>query len=96
MSSIEQLRAGGASIRRIAILLGISRNTVRRYLRRAHCPRKPPVWRGRAIELFSACRNGAEVARKLRDEGFAISTRSVQRVVQPARFVEPRHFDATG
>jgi hypothetical protein len=88
MPSIHDLRACGTSIRRIAILLGISRNKVRRHLRGPRGPKLSPPWHGRAIELFGVCgRNGAEVARRLREEGCAVSIRGVQRVVRQARVI---------
>ena len=78
----------GASVRKIAVVLGISRNTVRRHVRRAtHGSAFPPpldaapAWRARAGELVDM--HGPIVATvlasTLRGVGYVVSARSVQR-----------------
>lgn len=83
---LRELEASGAGIRRIAVLLGISRNTVRRYVR-PDIPTPTRVerpWRDRAAELYlgPCLGNAAAVARALRSEGFAAEERAVQRVIR--------------
>lgn len=74
-----RLQAAGASISRIAALLGADRKTVRRWLRLGHAPlwRKPP--RGSMLDAYAAfvdrrwaegCRNAAQLWRELVDLGF--------------------------
>lgn len=74
-----RLHAAGASISRIAALLGADRKTVRRWLRLGHAPlwRKPP--RGSALDAYAAfldrrwvegCHNAARLWRELVDLGF--------------------------
>jgi transposase len=86
---IEALRRAGASIRRIVTALRLSRNTVRAYIRRGGPARRraPPEWFARAVELFEErCKgNASAVARVLRTQGVAVSTRTVQRVLRAAR-----------
>lgn len=75
-----RLREAGASISRIAALLGAERKTVRRWLRLGHAPlwRKPR--RGSLLDAHAAyldrrwaegCRNAAQLWRELVGRGFA-------------------------
>jgi hypothetical protein len=92
VQELWDLRAKGTSVRRTAILLGISRNTVRAYIRRGvHDSAFPPapttaqLWRARLSELLLASdgkSTGVSLAQILRAEGFELSTRSVQREVR--------------
>jgi transposase len=88
VSRLQALRTSGASIRRIVMLLGISRNTARRYLRQGPPqPRIAPEWQERALQLFDTrCKgNASSVARVLRNEGVVVSTRTIQRLVRARR-----------
>lgn len=87
LSQLDQLVSTGKGIRRIAILLGISRNTVRRYVRptdrqRVNRSRAKPAWHARALELQAICSNAAVITSALHCEGVVVSTRSVQRVIK--------------
>lgn len=88
LQQLWDLRMGGASVRRIAVVLGISRNTVRRHVRRATqgSAFPPPLdaaspWRARARELADTQGPimATVLATTLRGEGFTVSARSVQR-----------------
>jgi len=88
-SELQRLHDSGASIRRIAIALQISRNTIRRYIRNGP-PQRPtiPAWHLRALELFedADCKgNASAIARVLRAENVHVTSRSVQRVVREKR-----------
>jgi transposase len=102
LQQLWDLRASGASLRRIAVVLGISRNTVRRHVRRASGSTFPPpldatpAWRLRARELVAA--HGpvmaTVVAATLRAEGHAVSARSVQRELAALRDQQRAALDA--
>jgi predicted transcriptional regulator len=94
---------GGASLRKIAVVLGISRNTVRRHVRRAtHGSGFPPpldatpAWRTRAREIVAM--HGPVMATilaaTLRGEGFTVSARSVQRELACLRLERATALDA--
>lgn len=86
IQSLWDLRAAGAGARRIAITLAISRNTVRRYLRRgadgslfpSPMP-EAPAWHARAGHMLADESNASAVAVALRAEGVFVSARTVQR-----------------
>jgi hypothetical protein len=93
----------GASLRKIAVVLGISRNTVRRHVRRAaHGSGLPPAldttpqWRARAREIVAM--HGpimaTILAATLRGEGFTVSARSVQRELACLRSERATALDA--
>lgn len=88
LQQLWDLRATGTSIRRIAVVLGVSRNTVRRYVRRAvHGSGFPPpldarpAWpaKARAIIALDPALTSRSIAARLRVEGIVVSMRSVQR-----------------
>jgi transposase len=101
LQQLWDLRASGASLRKIAVVLGISRNTVRRHVRRATGSVFPPsvdatpAWRTRARELVAE--HGPVMATilaaTLRSEGFTVSARSVQRELAALR-AEQRTLDS--
>jgi transposase len=75
-----RLRAAGASISRIAALLGAERKTVRRWLRLGHAPLWTKPRRGSVLDAHAAhldrrwaegCRNAAQLWRELLGLGFA-------------------------
>ena len=103
LQQLWDLRAAGASLRKIAVVLGISRNTVRRHVRRAaHGSVFPPpldatpAWRTRARAL--AADHGPIMATilaiTLRSEGFVVSARSVQRELAALRAEQRAQLDA--
>ena len=103
LQQLWDLRMGGASLRKIAVVLGISRNTVRRHVRRAtHGSGFPPAldatppWRTRARELVSE--HGPVMAtilaNTLRGEGYTVSARSVQRELASLRAEKSSALDA--
>ncbi len=89
------LHRQGWGSRRIAVALGMSRNTVRRYLRQGGwCACRVPERRGRLAgledwlaERFQRHRGNAEVVRQelLGEPGIAVSLRTVQHAVAPLR-----------
>jgi hypothetical protein len=90
LDELERLRALGTGVRKMAVLLGVSRNTVRRYVR-GGAVRRPasvggPSWFGRAVALYdgmgTCAGNATAVARILDAEGVVISARSVQRAMK--------------
>jgi transposase len=91
LQQLWDLRASGASLRGVAVALGISRNTVRRYVRRAvHGSAFPspadvtPVWHARVRELLAEQGPGVRATRlatQLRAEGLVVTARSVQRTL---------------
>lgn len=90
LQQLWDLRSNGTSLRTIAVRLAISRNTVRRYVRRAVTGSSfpvtyetAPVWHARAREIMDA-REGIRattLATELRAEGFVVTARSVQRTL---------------
>ncbi|MBM4343197.1 MAG: IS21 family transposase [Deltaproteobacteria bacterium] len=95
VSSIEGLRRGGHGVKRIALLLGVSKNTVRRYLRhpkqgqqlRPRGRKLTAAQQAHAIELWrtSADGNAVVVQDLLAEEGVSASLRTVQRIVAAER-----------
>jgi transposase len=80
-AAVQELRAQGASIHRIVHQLGVSRNTVRKYLRTTECPpsaarpRRPSLLDPFSIYLtnrwVAGCTNSAQLYRELKAQGFA-------------------------
>lgn len=96
VQAMSVLRAQGKGFKHIARVLGISRNTVRHYLRdgavaetqvRPAARALDEAAQARAVTLFqgTAEGNAVVVQQMLRDEGHAVSTRTVQRAVQGTR-----------
>ena len=90
LQHLWDLRSNGTSLRKVAVQLGISRNTVRRYVRRAvHGSSFPasyetaPAWHARSREILDARPNirATTLATELRAEGFVVTARSVQRTL---------------
>jgi transposase len=93
---IEALRRGGLGAKRIAVELGIARNTVRRYLRggaearRSERPRGRRLDRGQrqlALELFDGLAEGNAVVVQelLAVQGIVVSLRTLQRSLSSHR-----------
>lgn len=87
---IRELRTHGVSLRAVAKQLGMSRATVRRYVRADSFPESPVVERRRCVDAFTeelrrrwneGCRNAAELTRELRGRGFRGSYNMVRRQV---------------
>jgi transposase len=86
---VRQMHQEGQSIRHIAQGLGMSRETVRRYLREEECPdwqagpeRLVRLHGFRALldqRLREGCRNAAEPHRELMSQGHAVSYHAVRR-----------------
>lgn len=96
VKAMSVLRAQGRGFKHIARVLGISRNTVRHYLRDgavAETQSRPSARalddeaQARAVALFqsTAQGNAVVVQQLLRDEGHDASARTVQRAVQRTR-----------
>jgi hypothetical protein len=103
LQQLWDLRMAGASLRKIAVVLGISRNTVRRHVRRATHGSgfpppldAPPPWRARAREIVDT--HGPIMATilavTLRAEGYTVSARSVQRELACLRAERASALDA--
>ena len=102
---VRQLHAEGQSIRRIAVMLGLNRGTVRRYLRDEQCPN----WQSgrprrtgmdgyrRYVDqrLEEGCRNAAALHRQLAREGHRVPYHVVRRFVRRrlADLGKPRRVD---
>lgn len=93
---VEQLSVLGWRAKRIANQLGISRTTVRRYLRggaEARVQRRPRAWtlddgaRGLAVELLDgpAAGNAVVVRRLLKERGVEVPLRTLQRTLMDHR-----------
>lgn len=88
---VLDLTAAGKGTRSIARLLGIARNTVRRYRRVPVLHDQPrglsPAVLARAVDLHRGdCNhNASAVARRLREEGHDVSDRTVQRALRAHR-----------
>jgi transposase len=101
-----QLRAAGASISRIAALLGADRKTVRRWLRLGHAPLWTKPRRGGVLDAYTAyldrrwaegCRNAARLWRELVGFGFTGRPATVRAWAGRRRKGEPRSVaGATG
>lgn len=97
LQQLWDLRSNNTSLRKIAVQLGISRNTVRRYVRRAVSGsafpvayESAPAWHARARDIMDA-RDGIRattLATELRAEGFVVTARSVQRTLAAWRVRE--------
>ena len=89
---VRQLHADGQSIGRIAAMVGLHRDTVRRYLRDEQCPKwqsgRPRLTRMDGYRKFvdqrleEGCRNVAELHRDLTSEGHRVSYHAVHRFVR--------------
>jgi transposase len=88
LQQLWDLRAAGASLRKVAAVLRISRNTVRRHVRGATHgsafppPLEPPrEWpaRARALIVADPSLTARAISTRLRTEGLEVSMRSVQR-----------------
>ena len=92
IQKLWDLRGTGAGVRKIALVLTISRNTVRRYLRRATegsawpppMPEAPP-WHARARDMLAHGPNATAVAVALRAENVFVTARTVQRLAKTWR-----------
>jgi hypothetical protein len=85
----KELHAAGESIRRIALMLDLDRETVTRYIHaetfseRQTPPRVATTYRKRLDQrLNDGCRNAAELHRELLAAGHAVSYYSVRRYVR--------------
>ncbi len=89
---VRRMHQAGQSVRHIAHVLGMSRETVRRYLRQQQCPDWQP---GRVCpvrlhgfrrlldcRLRAGCRNAAELHRELTSQGYSVSYHAVRRFVR--------------
>jgi len=88
------LRRLGWSIKAIARELGISRNTVRAWVRRGEGAGRPVVGRPRVLErhegwvrerFLAGVRNGDVLRQELAERGIAVSVRTVERCIKPVR-----------
>jgi transposase len=89
---VRQMHQEAQSVRHIAHVLGMSRETVRRYLREEQCPDWQPG-RARPVRLHGfrelldrrlrdGCRNAAQLHRELTSQGHTISYHAVRRFVR--------------
>lgn len=95
VAAMLRLHAAGWGVKRIAAELGVSKNTVRRYLRQGGwvpyaAPQRPRVLAGHEGWLeaaFHQHRGNAEVVRQelVREHGVEVSLRTVERAVAPWR-----------
>ncbi len=95
MKSILEMHGRGQSIRSISAELGLSRNTVRKYLREPGLPRYGPrPARPRKLEPFApfvrqrmseGVRNGVVLMRELRARGYGGGYTTLKTFVQPLR-----------
>ncbi len=97
-TAVHELHGQGASIHSIVHQLGISRNTVRKYLRATECP--PSAARPRRPHLLDpfstyltrrwtdGCTNSAQLYRELKTQGFAGSKSIVK--VWVSQFRQPK------
>lgn len=86
---------GGRSIREIARILGISRNTVRRYLRATEVPKPTPrAARGSKLDPYKefilqrvaeGVKNGVVLLRELGAQGYTGSYTILKEFVRPLR-----------
>lgn len=102
---VRQLHQDGQSIRRIADMMDLNRETVRRYVRDAQCPDwQPGQPRPVRLDGFRAsidqrlhegCRNAAALHRELMNKGHRVSYHAVRRFVRRrlAALGEPRQAD---
>jgi predicted transcriptional regulator len=92
VDAIVRLASCGMAVRRIAVELGIARNTVRRYVRGAtQAPPPPPRLleeRAVALAMFEngeGTRNASAIRREMWKLGYRASTRSVQRWIRSVK-----------
>jgi len=104
-SRIKSMRARGKSIRRIAKELGISRNTVRRYVRQGgppryekrakECKRVTEGFEERVKELLKGEYIGTEIFERLKGEGYRGSLSSIYRLIKAVREDEEKGIEVT-
>jgi len=92
---IHALASAGADKADIARMVGVSRQTVHRYLAlSAPPPRRQPKWRGTVLDAWKpyllrrwgeGCHNGMRLWREIREQGFAYSCTNVARFVAQLR-----------
>jgi transposase len=97
---VHALRAAGADIADVARSVGVSRETVYRYLRMAHPPeRKHPKPRRKVLDPYlpyllrrwdEGCHDGMRLWREVRALGFTASSSTVSRLVAGLRRGLPR------
>jgi len=97
---VHTLRAAGADIADVARSVGVSRETVYRYLRMAQPPeRKHPMPRRKVLDPYlpyllkrwdEGCHDGMRLWREIRALGFAASSSTVSRLVAGLRRGLPR------
>jgi transposase len=95
VKQIYELRAEGQSVRAIARLLGVARNSVRKYLRADEIPKpQPRPARGSKLDPFRPCLeqrvregvvNCVVLLRELRAQGYTGSYSLLKEAVQPLR-----------
>ncbi|HLW68628.1 MAG TPA: ISL3 family transposase [Gemmataceae bacterium] len=102
---VRQMHEEGHAIQRIAQIMGMSRETVRRYVREERCPnwhsgRSTPVrldgFRAAVdLRLQEGCRNAAELHRELTRQGHQVSYHAVRRFVRRRLLLlgKPRQAD---
>ncbi|QZA32145.1 helix-turn-helix domain-containing protein [Hydrogenibacillus sp. N12] len=103
MKRLYELHGEGRSIREIARILGISRNTVRRYLRATEVPKPAPrATRGSKLDPYKAfilqrvaegVENCVVLLRELRIQGYEGSYTILKEFVRPLR--RPRSIPGT-
>ncbi len=104
-SKIKSMKAKGKSIRRIAKELGISRNTVRRYLRQEGPPRyekkvkeSKQVTEGfeeKVKEFLKGEYIGTEIFARLKAEGYRGSLSSIYRLIKAVKEAEEKEVKVT-
>ena len=104
-SRIKSMRARGKSIRMIAKELGISRNTVRRYVRQGgppryeksakECKRVTEGFEERVKELLKGEYIGTEIFERLKGEGYRGSLSSIYRLIKAVREDEEKGIKVT-
>lgn len=102
---IKVMRSRGISIRRIARELGISRNTVRRYVRGEgpprykkrckECKRVTEGFEARVKELLEGEYIGTEIFERLKGEGYSGSLSSIYRLIKAVREAEEKGIKMT-
>jgi transposase len=94
VQGIFGLRRRGWRVKAIARKLGISRNTVRAWVRRGEGAPRPGTGRPRALEAHEAwvrgrylagVRNGDVLRQELAERGVEVSLRTVERAIKPVR-----------
>ena len=94
VQGIFGLRRRGWHVKAIARELGISRNTVRAWVRRGEGAPRPGTGRPRVLEAYEAwvrarylagVRNGDVLRQELIERGIEVSLRTVERTIKPVR-----------